>query len=213
MEAAHKFWTSIRSRFQSTSLLVVNAEKYFEGIPLRYNGSLLSSLLCSIETLCRVAPGAVQFGTDVWPFMSNIIEYDSRIFGGRNVNNIQEGTRKIMDEILDSILSCINVYFSSEGDGNEGDLVPVIGATLIPLLSRDDHVGETATRSFFALAKVDCDSLWRCLLLTGQEHFPARKIMPQPVKKISKTGSSPVLAKRIHDLIIYIDQQPEPRLE
>ena len=213
MEAGRKFWSSIRSQFQNTSLLIVNAEKDFEGIPLRYNGSLYSSLLCPIETLCNVAPGAVQFGTDVWPFMSNIIEYDSLIFGERFAKNNQDRTRKMMDEILNSILSCICVYFSSETDGNEGELVPVIGATLIPLLSRDGDVGESATKSLFALAKVDCDSLWRCLLFTGQENFPPRKINPfQPTKVSNKAEPSPVLTKRIRDLISYINQQPEPIL-
>ena len=216
-EAVSKYWPSIKSEFQKASQSIVDVDKDFEAIPLRFNGNLYLSLLHLIEILCSVTPGAIQFSVDVWPFMSNIVSYDYCIHEEAKVksrNHQQDSTRILLDAIVTSILSCICVYFNSPTCCNEEQLVPVIGATLIPILSRECEVGDAATRALLALAKIDCDSLWRFLLLAGQENLPPRKIMPFPATKFpDEAKPSPIFIDRIRSLVSFINQLPEPILE
>ena len=96
------------------------------------------------------------------------------------------------------------------------NLVPTIGALLVPLLSKNNIVGETAMNSLKALATVDSDSLWRGLVIISGMDFPERSILPFTESKGCTKREDFKISTPLHDrsmqLLDYARSLPEQPL-
>ena len=206
LESVSKYWHPLQTRFQSTcaSLCLRN-----ENEPARMHlVMLLSSLLEIISTLSELCDGFMcqRFQSSIFPHMSKIYQ----IFVG-HIDNTKVSLSLYSKEdrkLLAPMLKCTQRVFSAEGS-DLCQMVPIVGSIILPFISVEGDIGESAMLAMKALLAIDSDCMWRALLNGSGSEFPQRSLLPLETPPKSKVGIKSNFSKSCLKLIEFVDTLPE----
>merc|ERR1740124_266834 len=197
LESVHEFWAPLRARLRSSGngLTLVSRRQLHDTSSQPCTGRHLSILFSKVHNIT-----AMRYTGDV---VCNGIHYPAPVSWEY--------------QALLSCLECIQRVFSGQETGLLlSQLVPTVGAIVMPLLSDNGMIGDAAMDTTKALLSVDSDSLWRGLLMMSGIVFPDRPLLPLAMKNIfscNKESETACAAKeRSTQLLQYIHDLPEKSL-
>merc|ERR1740124_10547 len=240
LESVHEFWAPLRARLRSSGngLTLVSRRQLHDTSSQPCTGRHLSILFSKVlditATMCELSGGSMVdcFQKDVWPVIAETIHHFLQTGFTEDTQNIT-AMRYTGDVVCNGIhypapvsweyhallscLECIQRVFSGQETGLLlSQLVPTVGAIVMPLLSDNGMIGDAAMDTTKALLSVDSDSLWRGLLMMSGIVFPDRPLLPLAMKNIfscNKESETACAAKeRSTQLLQYIHDLPEKSL-
>lgn len=215
-------WPSLHIRLQKTSssfILSSQSEKYGAR---KHLASLLTSTFGVVTKLGQINGEMVAgiFQEEIYPIIGKLfshilpqIEYSTGKCAKPSDTNLA---------VLSSILGCIKIMFlPGEGAIMLASIMPSAGSMILPLLSDDSEIGETAMEIIKLFLAINCDCLWRSLLSISGNALPKKPnifrtslstqlICDTIEAQIEKPSS--LLRKRATTLVSFVNDLPEQPL-
>lgn len=124
--------------------------------------------------------------------------------------------------LIVSMLRCLYEVFQPYACNRSlAGLIPAVGTLVLPFLDEESEIGEACEDVVKAMARIDCDALWRPLVqLSGRSFPPPRHwkksancdILTNSQSQSSLDRDSILLVSRAQRLVDFIDSLPEQPL-
>lgn len=223
-------WPAIQSRLEALSNEFCDSQRS-TGLLLRVSNALpppySSSNLTFLSTLFDLV-GAMAFSSgsfmwgrlegEVWPLCARILE--TRLKERYTTSSVianEKATLSDKNKLLRSLFSLYTkVFRNPELAERAACSIPTIGTMIMPFISDEDPIGNTAMETMKAMLCIDCDALWRSLLSTSGRGLP-----PNPYDEIPQgmgigtvvQEESSLLQKRAQELLDFANALPEQNIE
>ena len=227
-------WPAIQSRLEalsnefcdsqrSTSLLL----RVSNALPTPYSSSnlLFLSTLFDLVGAMAYSSGSFMWGRlegEVWPLCACILE--TRLQERRTSSSVitdEKAPVSDKNKLLRSLLSLYTkVFRNPELAERAASSIPTIGTMILPFISDEDPIGETAMETMKAMLCIDCDVLWRSLLSTSGRGLPSNPYdeseIPQRQESevvVQEASQGSLLQKRAQELLDFANALPEQNIE
>lgn len=187
LETVNMYWHPLQKRFQSTSESLCQRTRKE---PARMHLILLqNSLLQTISILSQLCDGFLsqRFQNTIFPYMSKILHLYT--YQSKDGGILQSVPLKEDEELLSPLLDCIQKVFSVEGS-NLLAMVGLVGSIILPFVSVNGKIGESAMEAMKTLLAVDSDCMWRALMRGSESDIPQRPLLPHITLEVKNRSSA-----------------------
>ena len=212
LESVSRHWPSLQIRFKTACSLFLNTAQPDDNItPRRHVVILLMSILNILAELSGLCGDFIadRFRNGMWPQISQLLDHFLSLQHSKASSAMFDSSTD--STLLLSILNCLNEIYSSKSCGKMlSNTTSIAGTIILPFLSNDSEIGESAMNTIRSILRIDCDCLWRALFSCSGSVLPQRPILPHPNKShLNAQSLDPLLAKRSKGLIAFIESLPE----
>ncbi len=222
-QSVSEYWPTLRIRFQTTTSSYIRSSSDDQIGAKRHLASLLSSILDVIATMGKLSGEMVasRFQDDIYPSIGKLFTHLLPEIHSSGAPMIFSNTDEI---VLRSVLDALSdIFTSKEGKTLLGDIIPSAGSMILPLLSQDSSLGESAMNLMKLFLSIDSDCMWRSLLSLSDRDFPVCplqfefnssecKYHERDWAIPSKESNHPLLRERANALMSFADALPEQPL-
>lgn len=221
--SSHTIDTSTKRVFYSKILELVTtmAECSSDFIVGRFKNDifpLVSQLLASFAG--DVLPSDIA---DSLPSCDNLNSTVLRTFDVTENSSTRQASET---NLLISILNCFAGVFHESACGRSlTGLIPTAGTLVLPFLGeRDTRTAIACIEALKQMVIIDCDALWRPLVLLSGRHFPPTKSWNLPLNRLrdlfevvhtdadEANAASQLVGLRAREVVDFIENQPEQQL-
>lgn len=164
---------------------------------------------------------ADKFEKTIFPQMSKLFQMfllgeKAKQFNTQNFG-IKEQFSKEDQIILASLLDCIGTVFVHSGE-ELVNMVPIVGSIVLPFLAIRGSIGKLGREAMEALVRIDCDCLWRPLLIGSGQNLPIRPLLSRQLYTDNSFEVMPVIntqtlySERCSAILRLIENLPEQNI-